>query len=73
MINLPRSENFEDVEFTTAGGPAGAISSNVLTSARNLSVEHPDGRHISVHTRGATIRGHLELEQEDLLRTIETV
>jgi len=70
------SEDLEDVELTAAGGPARALGVTVLESAGNLSVEHPDGRHVDrvVDVGGglAVIR-HLELEKEGLLSASETV
>jgi hypothetical protein len=70
------SENLEDVEFATARGPARALGVTVLESAGDLSVEHPDGGHVDGVVdvgAGLAIVGHLELEEEGLLGTAETV
>lgn len=66
-------ENLKDIEFTTSRSPARAFSRDILASARNLSIEHPDGGHISVCAGGAGLRGHLELKQEDLLASSPAV
>jgi hypothetical protein len=73
---VTRSEDLEDIEFATASGPARAISAAVLESAGDLSVEHPDSGHVNgvVDVLGSlTVIGHLELEEEGLLGTGETV
>lgn len=70
------SEDLEDVELTTASGPAGALSVAVLEGAGNLSVEHPDGGHVDGVVDvlgGLAVIGHLELEEEGLLGAGETV
>jgi hypothetical protein len=70
------SKNLEDVELAAAGGPARALGVTVLESAGDLSVEHPDGGHVDGVVdvgAGLAIVGHLELEEEGLLGTTETV
>jgi hypothetical protein len=71
---IARCENLEEIEFTATGGPARALGLAVLKSARDLSVEHPDGGHIVVGgSVSLAVKRHLELEEESLLSTSETV
>lgn len=66
------SKSLPKVEFTAAGGPARARGRAVLESAGDLSVEHPNGRHVHVVTRSAII-GHGELHEEELLSAVEAI
>lgn len=47
------AQNFHDVELAAGRGPAGTIGRAVLKSARDLSVEEPEGGHIGFETGGA--------------------
>ncbi|KAI6875734.1 hypothetical protein KC323_g77 [Hortaea werneckii] len=62
-------KNLENVEFATARFPAGALGLSVLQSARDLSIEHPDCRHVNrIVLAGGRLAtdGHLEFEEESL-------
>lgn len=65
---VTRVEDFEEVEFAAAGGPAGAgWVGTVLGGVRDLGVEEPDGGHVGVEdgvVAGAG-EGHGELDEED--------
>ena len=70
------SENLEDVKFTAAGRPAGAVGLAILQGARDLSVEQPDRGHVDgiVDGRGSLASGrHLEFEEESLRRAVKAV
>lgn len=69
---VARVEHLDNVELATAGCPAGAVGRTVLQRAGDLCIEHPDGRHVHVGTRGSIV-GHGELEEEDLFATAEAV
>lgn len=66
-------EDFKEVELAAARGPAGTVGRAILQRAWDLRIEHPDGRHIGVGATGGGVKGHLELEEEELLRAAETV
>lgn len=80
-LGVPGGQDLEDVELAAAGAPARA--SLVLGSAGDGGVEGPDGGHIGVRAAGGPgpragraarpVRGHLELEEEDLVGAAEAL
>jgi len=68
-----RGENFEGVDFTASGSPAGVVLRvGVLHNTRDTSVEEPNGGHISLET-GLAIIGHGEFHNEGLVATTESL
>ncbi|KAI6761279.1 hypothetical protein HG531_001832 [Fusarium graminearum] len=67
---IARSEDFVNVDLTTAGLPAAALA--VLAGAGNTAVEGPEGGHVAVEA-GVAVERHLELEEEDLVGTGEAL
>lgn len=70
-LSVARRQDLEEIGLTAASLPAGAVT--VLLSAGNLAVEEPDGGHIASSATGVTTQGHGELEEEDLVRTTESL
>jgi hypothetical protein len=60
-------KRLEDVEFTASRLPARAGGVSVLESARDLGIEHPNGRHIAFEAT-LSVHWHGKLEHEDLIR-----
>lgn len=64
---IPRVEDLEDVELTTARGPARTVGiSAVLGCQRDLGVVEPDGWHVAVEASLAG-EGHREFHEENLM------
>ncbi len=59
--------------LATPAFPAAAVSRAVLCCTRNLSVEHPDCRLVSQIPSSTGIRGHGELEEENLISSGNSV
>ena len=65
-------EDLEDVEFTAAALPAGALGGTVLEGARDLGVQDPGGGHVHVEALLAG-HGHRQLEEVDLALASKSV
>ena len=58
--------------LATSAGPAVARGRAVLGRTWNLSIQHPDGGHVTFEA-GLTIHGHGVLEEEDFVCASKTI
>jgi hypothetical protein len=65
-------EDLKDVEFATARFPARAGSFAILQRVWDLSVQHPNRRHVCVEA-GLTTQRHGELDKEHFGLTVKAV
>ena len=70
---VPGVENFEEIELAAAGGPTAAVGIGaVLRRARDLCIEHPNGRHVPVES-GLSCIWHGEFKEEHLFGTVKPI
>ncbi|KFX91561.1 hypothetical protein V490_05835, partial [Pseudogymnoascus sp. VKM F-3557] len=69
---ITRHQDLSDIELSASRSPARARLLAVLEGTWDLSVQHPDGGHVGVESRGGVL-GHTELEEEDLVCAVEAV
>ena len=70
---IARIQDFKQVKLGASRVPTAAIwISSILRSPRDLGIENPESRHISIEADFSSI-GHGEFEEKDLFRAIESV